>query len=276
MTDSNEKLQLSLDQLANNEVALGIAEREAEIYRIAHTQKIYHERSNIVKNISKFWYIVLAENDEFVDFISVEDLKYLEDIVNIEVEYELDNHENNQQGIKNFLITFTFESDGKLIPSQVIKKPFKTIILEGEERIVSKPVEIKWPQEMNKINPILIKQNNSNLSKEDKKNYRLGMKSFFSWFQWTGEKPGKEFRHGEDLTRLIVDDLYLNAVKYYVLAINNDDQDDQDDDDDEEDSSEGEELDLSDDENEKVDAKEVAGNEAENEVEKPLKRQKVE
>lgn len=259
MSDLNEQLQQSLDQLAKNEVSLGIAEREAEVYRIAHTQKIYQERNQIVKDISKFWYIVLAENDDFVDYISIEDLKYLEDITNIEVDYELDDEKSNQEGIKNFTITITFESDESLIANQVITKPFKTIILEGEERIVSKPIEVKWPQEMNNINPQLIKENSSELSKEDKKNYRLGMKSFFSWFQWTGEKPGKEFRNGEDLTRLIIDDLYINAVKYYVLALNNDDQDE---DDEEEDSSEGEELDLSEDDNDK-------------ELDQPLKKQKT-
>ena len=65
------------------------------------------------------------------------------------------------------------------------------------------------------------------------------MKSFFAWFEWTGTKPSKEFRSGEDLTRLILDDLFPNAVRYYAEALKNDQES-------EEDSLEGEELDVSD------------------------------
>ena len=64
------------------------------------------------------------------------------------------------------------------------------------------------------------------------------MKSFFAFFAWTGKKPGKEFRNGEELARLIVDDVYPYAVKDYTEALRGDDDD--------EFTSEGEELDISD------------------------------
>ena len=57
-------------------------------------------------------------------------------------------------------------------------------------------------------------------------------------------KPGKEFRNGEDLATLLSEDLYLNALKYYIIALSPDEDDDAND---EEDTTEGEELDLSDD-----------------------------
>ena len=79
------------------------------------------------------------------------------------------------------------------------------------------------------------------MSGKDKMNYRLGMKSFFSWFRWTGKKPGKEFRNGDDVANLLVD-LFLNGVKFYILGLNESEGDDE-----ELDSSEGEELDISDD-----------------------------
>lgn len=223
MSDSSSQLQNSLDRLAHNETALGAAEVEAEAFRISKTQPIYLQRSQIVSTIPKFWYIVLAENEDFVDYVAVEDLKYIEDIKNIEVSY-------NTLNIREFSITFTFSD-------QTVTKSFETVVIDGEERITSEPTTISWPKDLDNINPLLLKKQ----TPIDKKSYRLGMKSFFSYFQWTGKKPGKEFRNGEDLTRLIIDDLYINAVKYYVLAISNEDQDD-----DEEDSSEGEELDLSD------------------------------
>lgn len=244
MDDLTDTIQKQLDKLASNEIELSKVERDAEIYRLKKTQDVYGERSKIVSEIPKFWYIVVAENDDFADYISDNDLKYLETIKNIEVVYNFDF--DDKEIDKKFDITFTFESDEALIPNQVVKKSFYTKIVEGEETIFSSPAEIKWPSELLEINPQLIKSKfGTKLDSQQKKNYRLGMKSFFAWFNWTGEKPGKEFRNGEDLTRLIIDDLYLNAVKYYVLAINNDDDQDEEN---EVDSSEGEELDLSDNE----------------------------
>ncbi|KAG7661601.1 uncharacterized protein J8A68_004869 [[Candida] subhashii] len=243
--ESSKRLQSSLDKLANWENQMSEIERDAEIYRIKATQKMYEERRKILKTIPKFWYIILAENDDFADYVSVEDLKYLEYIEDIYVYYPVVDDSANHY--KDFSITISF-GENELVPKQEVTKHFKVVMKDGEERLVSEPVEFQWPEELKNINPNLIKDENKGkpLSKEDKKNYRLGMKSFFSWFNWTGEKPGKEFRNGEDLANLIVDDLYLNALKYYILALTIDDGDD--DDQEEEDSSEGEELDLSEDE----------------------------
>ncbi|KAK6465673.1 hypothetical protein DFJ63DRAFT_27565 [Scheffersomyces coipomensis] len=243
----SQSLQQSLDQLATWEKEMSSIEKDIEIYRIKQTQTIYAKRQIILSSIPKFWYIVLAENDDFADYISIDDLKYLEFIEDIYIEYPLISTDT----YKDFSITITFNGgdDDDLIPQQKVTKHFQTIIQDGEERLISKSVDVEWPKELNKINPKLIKSSNKgnkNWSSGDKKNYRLGMKSFFAWFGWTGEKPGKEFKNGEDLTRLIVDDLYLNALKYYILALpNGDDDDDDEDEEDEEDSSEGEELDLS-------------------------------
>lgn len=243
-----KNLEASLIGLAECEKEMDKAEREAEIFRINKTQKIYQKRSEILSKIPTFWYIVLAENDDFAEYISSDDLKYLEDISNIYVEYDIAN--NNPRDFK-IIISF----DGELTPKQTITKSFKTLVNEqGEEYLTSESVDIEWPQQLQSINPKTIKSNskkqNGSMSAEDKKNYRIGMKSFFSFFTWTGEKPGKEFRNGEDLARLIVDNLFPYAVKYYTEALpaGSEDLDDDEDDEDDEDSSEGEELDLSADE----------------------------
>lgn len=245
--DEGKRLQLSLDKLGDWEKEMSQVEREAVIYRIKKTQPMYAKRRSILKEIPKFWYIVLAENDDFADYISPDDLKYLEYIDDIYVYYPIVDDEADH--FKDFNITVTFGKN-PYIPEQEITKKFKIVIQEdGDERIVSESVEVKWPHELSKINPSVIKEkykgkDKKDMSAKDKKNYRLGMKSFFSWFNWTGEKPGKEFRNGEDLATLLSEDLYLNALKYYIIALSPDEDDDAND---EEDTTEGEELDLSDD-----------------------------
>lgn len=245
------QLQRSLDKLAECEREMSVADRDVEIFRLKRTHKVFEVRKEILKNISNFWYIVLAENDDFAEYVSVEDLKYLEAIENMYVEYKISSiEEPSEEDLKHFkdfsvTISFTGGSGDGSVPKQSVTKHFQTIIEDGEEKIISKSVDVQWPQELESINPQAIKLQNKGkvLTKEHRANYRLGMKSFFSWFSWTGEKPGKEFRNGEDLTRLIIDDLYLNALKYYVLALPNNDESEESD---EEDSSEGEELDLDD------------------------------
>ena len=208
--DEGKRLQLSLDKLGDWEKEMSQVEREALIYRIKKT-------------------------------------KYLEYIDDIYVYYPIVDDEAGH--FKDFNITVTFGKN-PYIPEQEITKKFKIVIQEdGDERIVSESVEVKWPHELSKINPSVIKEkykgkDKKDMSAKDKKNYRLGMKSFFSWFNWTGEKPGKEFRNGEDLATLLSEDLYLNALKYYIIALSPDEDDDAND---EEDTTEGEELDLSDD-----------------------------
>ena len=147
---------------------------------------------------------------------------------------------------RDFDITISFKKNS-MIEEQIVTKCFKVVVDDnGEEHLESQPVEITWPQELSKINPHLIKERTNggkNMTSDDKKKYRAGMKSFFSWFAWTGKKPGKEFRNGEDLANLISEDIFINALKYYIVALSNDSGEE---DSEEDDSSEGEELDLSD------------------------------
>lgn len=264
--EQGKVIEQSLVKLAECEKDMDKAERDAELYRIKKTQSIFQNRRQILINIPKFWYIILAENDDFSEYISVEDLKYLESINDIYVHYKItDTEEGQLKTPKDFTITISFkheESDKEpMLPDQTVTKEFNVFIEDGEEKLVSKAVDVEWPHELQSISPHLIKQKNSNnvknFSKEDKKNYRLGMRSFFSWFSWTGEKPGKEFRSGEDLTRLIIDDLFPYAAKYYTEALPGADEDDND-------SSDPEELDLSEDEEE----------EEEEEESRPSKKQK--
>lgn len=237
----SQMLEQCLIGLADCEQEMDKAEIDASVYRIRRTQSIYKKRRQILTQIPQFWYIVLAENDDFPDYVSGDDLKYIEYITDIYVHYKVADTESSENP-RDFSITVAFKDDENgepLVPTQEVTKHFHSFIEDGEEKLSSSPVAVKWPTELKEINPTLIKQNKGkDLSSEDKKNYRLGMKSFFSWFNWTGTKPGKEFRSGDELTRLIIDDLFPYAVKYYTEALPGDGLDD-------EDSSEGEELDIS-------------------------------
>ncbi|CAK7897130.1 vacuolar protein sorting-associated protein 75 [[Candida] anglica] len=244
-----KSLETSLVALAGCELLMDQAEKEAEIFRIKKTQGIYEKRREILNKIPTFWYIVLAENDDFAEYIQSDDLKYLECITDIYVSYAAANDESANP--RDFSITIAFDGgEDKLIATQTVTKSFQTVVVDGEEKLTSQEVSIQWPSQLEPTNPSAIKkrckESGKEMTADDKKKYRLGMKSFFAYLSWTGEKPGKEFRHGEDLTRLIVDNLFPYAVKYYSEALPGDEDDDED----EEDSSEGEALDLSDDEDE--------------------------
>lgn len=243
-----EVLLESLNDLSAWEKDMDKVEKEADVYRLKLAQPMYDKRRSILKKIPKFWYIILAENDEFSEYVSPDDLKYLEFIDDIYVHYPVVEEEIGKRTYnpRDFDITISFKKNS-MIEEQIVTKCFKVVVDDnGEEHLESQPVEITWPQELSKINPHLIKERTNggkNMTSDDKKKYRAGMKSFFSWFAWTGKKPGKEFRNGEDLANLISEDIFINALKYYIVALSNDSGEE---DSEEDDSSEGEELDLSD------------------------------
>ncbi|KAI5962628.1 uncharacterized protein KGF55_003704 [Candida pseudojiufengensis] len=253
--ESSSKLQSGLKKLSQWEGEMNQLEINLDIHRIKTTQPLYSKRREILKEIDKFWYIVLAENDDFTDYISPDDLKYLEYIDDLYINYPIANDSIKSRDIsktggisnvKDFDLTIGFNENPYIAKQSITKKFYFVIGDDGNPSIRSESVSIQWPKELEKFNPQLIKEESKgkNMTSEQKKNYRIGMKSFFSFFSWTGLKPGKEFRNGEDMAWSIAFDLFVNAVKFYVVALSN--SNDQDDDDDEEDSSEGEELDLSD------------------------------
>lgn len=217
------------------------AEKEAEVYRIEKTAPVFMERRKLTRNIPKFWYIVLAQHEEFTDSISTDDLKFLEFIKDIHVVHMVDPLEGQCKDPRKFSISFEWESPANEVPNQTVTKYFRTVFDDKtEEKIISQDCPIEWPSELDAINPGKI----SDLStKASKQNYRTGMKSFFAWFRWTGEKPGKEFREGESIARMLAEDIFPHAVKYFAEAMPGVGEDSE--------GSSSEELDLSEDEPER-------------------------
>ncbi|KAG0686704.1 hypothetical protein C6P40_003555 [Pichia californica] len=274
MVANKNNVEKSFLKLQKLEIEIQKADSQVEQFKNKIFTPIYEQRRKYLSEIPKFWYIVLAQHDDFQEYVSIDDMKYLELINDLYVEFwerprvfhDDDNDSNNDQEdkiylpTKGFSITFEFESgDNKdnIIKNQKIIKSFDWVIdpTTGSRKLESKPVKFEWPIELLNINPEIIKKKakdeNRKLSVDEKKRYRQGMRSFFSFFQWTGNKPGKEYRNGEELASLIAEDIFPAALDYYILAapgINGkeeggEDEEEEDDDDDEE---SGEELDLSD------------------------------
>ncbi|KAM9934221.1 hypothetical protein OXX80_006183 [Metschnikowia pulcherrima] len=239
-----------LEKLSDCEVQMADAEQECEIYHAKKTQDIFKKRREITQKIPQFWYIVLAQCEDFAEYVRPEDLKYMEQITDIYVHRDV--VDSQASHYRDYSITFSFQKGENAgenasvqasdVPSQSVTKKFSFEKRDGKDVMFSEAVEFAWPAELSEICPAEIrKQKNGEYTPEQRKSYRQGMRSFFAFFEWTGRKPGKEFRGGEDLASLIAEEIFPSAVNLYVEAMNSEE-------DSEVDSSEGEELDVSEDE----------------------------
>lgn len=224
--DKNKEISETFIELAQNELKVEKIDKEVEQYKIRKMESVYSERDTLIEKIPSFWKIVLSQHLDFANYIRASDFKYIDAIEKITVKYDAD-----IEKIGSFSISFHFNEIKDDLVSQVVTKTFTLTKevpasknkddesdeddLEHEEVLVSEPCTIQWPKEYNSINPDLITDKKSS---EGKKNYRQGMKSFFGWFRWTGQKPGKEFPHGDSLATLFSEDLYPYCVKYYTEA----------------------------------------------------------
>lgn len=237
----------ALVSLQRLEVEQQQLDKKVQKYKIEITKPVFEKRRKVIANIPQFWYIVLAQHEDFQEYITTEDMKYLEFIKDIYVEKMVDKNGANDDP-QTFRITFQFEAPNGEIDSQTVSKYFYTETDgdNGFQSIKSHPVAIEWPKDLQKINPELVKAHrvDHKWTPEQKKNYRAGMKSFFAFFEWTGLKEGKEYRYGEQLAEMFSEDIFPLAVDYYTLAapgLGNDDDDDAGD-------SSSEELDIDEDE----------------------------
>ncbi|ODQ46540.1 hypothetical protein PICMEDRAFT_11534 [Pichia membranifaciens NRRL Y-2026] len=275
-TPVDKSVEESFVKLQKIESEIQSADAQVEQFKNQLFTPIYRRRRKLLDSIPKFWYVVLAQHEDFQEYVSVEDMKYIELISDLYVEFwdETKFDDGNVTTIatmpkKGFTLTILFknvkaEKKDNEIEEQEVTKNFEWVIdpSTGSRRLESEPVTIKWPSGLSTLDPMLIKQRakeeKRTLSDDDKKRYRKGMRSFFSFWQWSGRKPGKEYRNGEELATLIAEDIFPAALDYYVLAAPGIGE--QGDDEDEDES--GEELDLSEQE------------EADDESQRNVKRQK--
>lgn len=142
----------------------------------------YEERDGIISKIPNFWKIVLSQHDDFANYVRAADFRYIDAIQFLTVKW---------QSARDFDITIGFEAVDNELPAQTVKKHFHH---EGDD-MKSEPVELKH-----------------NLPPRKRRN------RFFDWFQWQGENDKSEFPNGDDLARLIVDEIYPLCVKFYTEA----------------------------------------------------------
>ncbi|QPG76884.1 hypothetical protein FOA43_004278 [Brettanomyces nanus] len=255
--ESDIILEKALIELQKVEKEQQEIDKKVQKYRVQLTKPLFAERRKAIRQIPKFWYIVLAQHEDFQEYIQTEDMKYLEFIKDLYVEKMADEKGPNEDP-KTFALTFTFESPNKEIDSQTVTKYFYTEVNPdtGYESIKSHDAKIEWPKEFDDINPNLIKKSRKDhkWTHEKKKNYRVGMKSFFAFFSWTGLKDNKEFRYGEQLAEMFSEDIFPLAVEYYTLAAPGIGKDGED----EESDSSSEELDIDSDEDDDEDYKKPA------------------
>lgn len=207
MTSGEMDGALALKQLAAVEADMAAAEREAERYRHAKTQPVYAARRAVLREIPSFWYVVLGENRDFTDYLGPADLQYLEYVVDVYCEWSVEEQEG-------FALTFVFECELGAMELQTVTKRFWSRgDGSGGEELVSEAVEVVWPAAATDPKTVDTAQ------KEGRRAYRAAMRLWFAWFAWTGKKPGKEFRDGEAMARLVADDVFPYAVKYYTEAL---------------------------------------------------------
>ncbi|KAG7831044.1 hypothetical protein KL920_001635 [Ogataea angusta] len=147
-------------------------EKEVERFRFTKTKPVYEKRRDLFVHIPSFWYIVLAEHEDFQEYVQTDDMKYLEFIKEIYVEYLLDDDP------MKFSITFGFEAPEGKIETQTVTKRFEKIhdVETGEEKLVSEAVDIIWPAELASVNPHLIRARGE-MTPADKKKYHTARTS---------------------------------------------------------------------------------------------------
>lgn len=206
-------------------------EKETELLRLEKLSPVYLKRKAAIAGIPGFWKVVLSQHSDFANYVRAADLKYIDCIFDIEVQWHCvrDKEADN----RDFTVTFTFDEIPGDFEAQSVSKAFRIehdttkFLYRGKRTeeddyndeelgfLTSEPVSIVWPKSYDGINPALVKDKTTT---EGKRNYRTGMKSFFAWFNWTGLKPGKEFPNGDGLASLLSDDIFPNCTKYYTEA----------------------------------------------------------
>lgn len=160
-----------------------------------------------MKKIPTFWFTVLQTSPDLAEFITVEDAELLDNLSDLHVEWDKENH-------RNFSITFSFRENGFLEDSSLtLKKDFECKDLgQGQYKYVSKPTEIKWKKGMD-------------LTKNKDGEAASDYDTFFNFFSFTGEGPG-DFQQGENMALTITEELYPHALKFFVEANTMSDDDD--------------------------------------------------
>ncbi|KAK6354673.1 hypothetical protein TWF696_003813 [Orbilia brochopaga] len=259
--------------LGDLELEFERAEVEILKFQIAQTSPLYARRNVLTSAIPSFWPTVLDATPDFDSHIAPQDMDAMSTITAITV-----TRPNPGREPRDFIIEFAFDPAGNQWFSDLtLKKQFwwRSSGGDGWSGLVSEPVEIHWKKDRDltagETSAVYAAWKLRKSQKESKgkgaapnsdadskkksleERLKGGQPSFFTWFAWIGrgregdlDKEDEEedlFNHGDEVALTLADDVYPNAIKYFLEALTGGEDSDANDEisDDEEEEDEDEE-----------------------------------
>ncbi|OLL22928.1 putative nucleosome assembly protein [Neolecta irregularis DAH-3] len=184
-----------ISKLASIEEESDTVEQEILKYRTKLMTPVFEKRRQIAKETPMFWPTVFdAVDDEFASYVLPQDHPLISCINDLYVERDLSEP-------RTFTITFGFEENEYLEEkSLVLSKRFVYNEQDQEGSYSSEAVEILWKQ-----------------GKKISHEKSSATPSFFSLFSWEG-KETDVFDDGRQVAVLLADDIFPNAIQYFLQA----------------------------------------------------------
>lgn len=187
-------------------------DRKVVDYSLGLLKPYYEHRREVVKDIPRFWAVVVGENEPLQPYITFEDSLAFDALKDVYIQWD-------PVDSRNFEIAFDF-GDNPHFSAQVLSKRLVWNELSEEDGFYTsaQATNINW----NDSSALPVQHTKG----EDK--------SFFLWFAYTSTDDLEGRGENTAIAQLLVDEIYPSALEFYEVT-----QDDQD---------VAEEYDISDDE----------------------------
>ncbi|KAF3933107.1 hypothetical protein ABW20_dc0110676 [Dactylellina cionopaga] len=226
--------------LGDLELEFEKAEVEVLKYQIAQTTPLYTRRNRLTTAIHSFWPTVFDSTPDFDQHIAPQDVPAISTITAVNVI-----RPNPATEPRDFIVELSFDSEkNEWFEDAVLTKRFwwKTVV-GAWSGLVSEPVEVQWKEGKD-----LSGGETARKKKTLEERLAGGQPSFFTWFAWVGkgtdygadgtvgghvhgencdhghdeeDADGESdlFNHGDELALTIADDIYPNAIKYFLESL---------------------------------------------------------
>lgn len=176
----------------------------------------YKKRAQIIKELPNFWTTSLLQHPQLSSLVDDNDEEVFQHLTSIDVQTIDDSAkavgEEELGRVLNFKINFEF-SENDYFENTNIYKAFYQV---GED-VFSESNEIKWKQGKN----LLLQGGQAENGAGDKR--ALETESFFTWFTDHADAVHDE------VADTLKDDLFMNALNYYLNEENSDEEEDEND-----------------------------------------------
>lgn len=209
---TNELSSEQLQDLRNIFKKQSDVEEKIDTYSKKMLSPVFEERRELVKKIPQFWTDVIMGSGQFEDILSGEDQDLLEHLVDLYIEHGEDDD------TKHFTVYMEFKENDQLEDLKISKKytfkkddPEEKKTEENEEDGLlsipdmaegvwkSEAVTLKWKKE------------------RDPKDAEF-IPNFFNWLSYTGEKDDETDSAYADVGPILANDIFNNAVNYYIAS----------------------------------------------------------